>query len=93
MNCIEFGFVNHIIDFLKMVLEHEIFENSFSQGKMVGLGLFTLVMIYNIFFRWESWTLTWFCFENLNSLKNGKTIRTLGNIYVFATTLICDLCV
>jgi len=46
MNWIELGFVNRIINFLKMVQEHEFSENLFFRGKRVGLGLFTLVMIY-----------------------------------------------
>jgi hypothetical protein len=50
MNWIGLDFVNHTINFLKMVQEHEISENSFSQGKRVGLGLSSIVMIYkNVF--------------------------------------------
>jgi hypothetical protein len=38
--------VNRIINFLKMAQKNEFTENTISQGKRVGLGLSSIVMVY-----------------------------------------------
>jgi hypothetical protein len=45
MDWIEIDFVNQIEIYLKIVQEREFIRNSFSQGKIVGLGLFIVTMI------------------------------------------------
>jgi len=78
-------------------------ENSFSQGKRVGLGLLTLVMIYKNVLDgnhelWLSLALKrWILWKTEKRYELCETLGlmwiVLWNVYVYATTLICDLCV
>jgi len=88
-----------------MVQERDFFENLFSQRKKVGLGLSVVVMIYknvldnnhelyfNLVLLWKIklfWkVITW------DELRRILKIILIGlwNVYVYATALICELCV